>query len=150
MPMLTMLTMGLPVCPTQLPDRMRSGELGHPVKHFMHRGHDVDAVDLDPLIAGRAQRHVQDRTVLGDIDLVAGEHGVDVLAQAGFRGQVEQQPHRVGGDPVLGVVEVDPACLDREILAPAGVRTEQVPQMGVRQLAMMGLERDPRRPLGEG
>jgi hypothetical protein len=39
------------------------------------------AVHEDLRAARGAQRHVQHGAVLGDVDLVAAEHGVDALAQ---------------------------------------------------------------------
>jgi hypothetical protein len=45
----------------------------------------VDEMDSD---FGRAQGDVQDGAVLGDVDLVAAEHGVDALAQAGLFGEL--------------------------------------------------------------
>ena len=64
------------------------GEGGHLVEHRVHRGDDVFAVDDDRLALGSAQGDVQDGAVLGDVDLVAAEHRVDLLAQAGLLGQL--------------------------------------------------------------
>ena len=63
------------------------GEVGHPVEHGVDLGHDVLAVDDDRRAARCAQRHVQHGAVLGDVDLLAREHGVDALAQAGLLGE---------------------------------------------------------------
>ncbi len=88
MPMLTTLRMRLPVCPRQLAAADRVGERRHPVEHRVHVGHDVDAVDDDPLACGRAQGDVQHRAILGRVDLLAAEHRVDAFAQAAFVGQL--------------------------------------------------------------
>ena len=66
---------------------------------------------------GRAQRDVQDGAVLGDVDLVAAEHGVDARAQAGLLGQLQQQLERLVGDAVLRVVEEEADGLERHPLA---------------------------------
>jgi len=45
------------------------------------RGNDIFAIDLDGLGLRCAQRNVQHGAVLGGVDLLAGEHGFDVLLQ---------------------------------------------------------------------
>ena len=65
-----------------LPAAHALGEVGHLAQHRVHRGDDVLAVDLDHRALGRAQRGVQHGAVLGDVDLLAPEHGVDAVAQA--------------------------------------------------------------------
>ncbi len=93
MPMLTMLRMRLPVWPVHAPLRTRSHEGRHAVEHRVHVRHDVVAIDDDRCAARRAQRHVQHRAVLGDVDLLAAEHGVDALrAGPASLGQLQQQP----------------------------------------------------------
>ena len=52
MPMLTTLRIRLPVCPVHAPDADPVGEVGHLVEHRVHLGHDVVAVDHDPLVLG--------------------------------------------------------------------------------------------------
>ena len=84
MPMLTTLRMRLPVWPFHAPLRTRLAEVGHLVEHGVDLGHDVLAVDDDGCALRRAQRHVQDGALLGDVDLLAAEHGVDPRAQAGL------------------------------------------------------------------
>ena len=49
MPMLTTLRMRLPVWPVHAPLADAVGEVGHPVEHRVHLGHDVLAVDHDRL-----------------------------------------------------------------------------------------------------
>ena len=68
------------------------GEGRHRVEHGVDVGHDVLAVDHDRRAARGAQGDVQHGPVLGDVDLVAAEHGVDALAQAGLLGQLQSRP----------------------------------------------------------
>ena len=49
---------------------------------------------------------MENRALLSDIDLVASEHGVDVLPQAGLLGKLNEQTYRFAGNSVLRVVEV--------------------------------------------
>jgi hypothetical protein len=48
---------------------------------------------------------VQHRAALGGVDLLTAEHGVDALAEADRRRQLEQQPQGFSRDSVLGIVE---------------------------------------------
>ena len=85
MPMLTTLRIGLPVWPVQAPLRTCSRERGHAVEHLVHLGPRVRRA------RGRAQRDVEHGAVLGDVDVLAGEHRVDPLAQAALLGQAHEQ-----------------------------------------------------------
>ena len=91
-------------------------EIRHPVQHGMDLGHHILAVDEDRGAARRAQGHMQHGALLRDVDLVAAEHGVDALAQAGLLGELKQQAQRLVGDPVLGIVEIEPGGFDRQPL----------------------------------
>jgi hypothetical protein len=72
MPMLMTLPMRLPVCPFHAPLRTR-----HLLQHRVDLGNYVLAIHDDRCPSRRAQRHVEHRAVLGDVDLVAAKHGVD-------------------------------------------------------------------------
>ena len=72
----------------------------------MHLGHHVLTVHDDGLPFGGAQGHVQDGPLLGNIDLLPAEHRIDTGTQAGFLRQLQEEPHRLVGDAVLGVIEV--------------------------------------------
>ena len=74
MPMLTMLRIGLPVCPFHSPERIRSAKAAHPAEHLVHVRHHVGAVGLDDRAGRCPQRDVQHRAVLGDVDVLAAEH----------------------------------------------------------------------------
>ena len=121
MPMLTTFLIRLPVWPVQAPLAHPVGKLGHLVEHGMDLGHHVDAVDDDRLSLREPEGHVQDGPILGDVDLVAPEHGLGALPQARLLGKLEEEPERFVGDPVLGIVEEQPCGLDREPLAATGV-----------------------------
>ena len=66
------------------------GEVGHLVEHGVHLRHDVLAVDDDRRALRRAQRHVQHGPILGDVDLLAAEHGVDPRPQAALVRQLQR------------------------------------------------------------
>src|SRR5262249_48826923 len=86
--------------------------------------------------------------LLGDVDLLAAEHGVDAVAQAGGLGELDQQPHGLVGDAVLRVVEVQPHRLERQALAALGIVGEQLAQVHLAHGLVVGGEGAPRRRRG--
>jgi hypothetical protein len=127
--------------PIASPKPLREG--GHPVEHRVDRRHHVLAVDDDRGVAGGAQRHVKHRAVLGHVDLVAAEHGVDASAQPGALGQIEQQPQGLVGDEVLRVVEAESRRLEVQPLTPMRIFGEEIPKMTVLDPATVLIERLP-------
>ena len=126
------------------------GEGGHPVQDLVHLRDHVGPVDHQRAAPGHPQRDMQHGPVLGDVDRLAAEHGVPALLQAGLLGQLQEQPDGFAGDPVLGVVQVQPGGLRGEALAAAGVGGEQVPQVPVADLVVVGFQRLPCRALAKG
>ena len=126
-----------------------AAERRHPVEHLVNLGHHVFAVGHDRRAARRAQRHVQNGAPLGDVDLLAREHRVDAPAQPRLLGQRQQQTHRLGGDAMLGVVEIQPGGLERKALAALRIFAEERAQMNVANLLVMLAQRLPGRPLCE-
>ena len=93
---------GMPL-PLTTADAITEGR--HLVEHGVDRGHDIFAVGLDHFVLWGAQSHVQNRTLLRDVDLFPTEHGIDPLAQAGFLRQLQQKFQRLFGNSVLGIIE---------------------------------------------
>ncbi len=87
--------------------------------------------------------------VLRDVDPLAGEHRLDPVAQARLLGQLDEQPDRLVGDPVLRVVEEEADRLGGQALAAAGVLREEVAEVLALQLREVLLERLPRGALAE-
>ncbi len=100
----------------------------------MHRGHHVHAVHFDDGFRGGAQRDMEHRPALGRINPPAGEHGLDLFPQPRPFGQGDQQFHRLGGDSVLGKVEVKAVSLRGERLAPAWIIVKKAAQMNTCEL----------------
>ena len=72
----------------------RSGparEVGHPVEHLVDLLDDVDPVDDERALARHPQRHVEHGAVLGDVDVLAGEHRVATLLDAALARQLAEQ-----------------------------------------------------------
>ena len=134
MPMLITLRIGLPGEPGPLAVADAHREGGHPVEHRVDVGDDVLAVDDQPLARGRAQGRVQDRPILGRVDALAREHRRPPLLDAVRpRATVQQELDRVGGRPMLRVVEEDARALGHHPARPVRVRGEQVAQVDVPQ-----------------
>ena len=95
------------------------GEVGHLIEHGVDLRHDVRAVHDDGGALRGAEGDVQDDPLLGDVDLVTAEHGVDVLAPLA-PGTVK--PGRLG----KADFQIDPATAT--VSCPAGqvapIRTE--------------------------
>src|SRR5262249_38230950 len=124
-------------------------ELGHGVEDGVDLGHDVLAVHDDRRATRSAQGDVQDGPIFGHVDLVAPEHGVDALPEATLRGQSTEQRDGLVGDPILGVVEIDPGRLRGEALTTAWVLGEQRAEVTLRDLLLVILERLPRLARGQ-
>ena len=101
----------------------------HTAANGVDLGHDIFAVVHDRGAARRAQGHVQHRAVLGEVDLVASEHGVDTIAQSGLMGELEQQPKRFMGDAVLGIVEINSGSFCSHLLAAPRVLGKELAQV---------------------
>ncbi len=137
------------MCPFHRPSRTLSANSAIRPSTSCTAGTTSTPLTLIDLLLRGAQRDVQDGTVLGDVDLLAGEHRVDVVAQTGLFGEVEQRPHRLGLDPVLRIVEVDPDGIGGEALSTIGVRGEQLPQVDIAQRVVLAAQCLPGRTVGQ-
>ena len=129
MPMLTTFRIRLPVCPFHAPLRIMIRKCGHLVEHGVDFGNDIHAVGDRFVRPWSAQGDMQNGALLGDVDLVAREHGVDVLAQTGLLRKLDEQAHGLAGDSVLRVVEVQTHGLQREAFAALRILREELPKM---------------------
>ena len=120
MPMLTTLRIGRPGVALPLAAANALRERRHAFQHPMDARHDILAVDDDRRPFRRPQRDVQRGAVLGAVDLLAAEHRVDARGKVGLFREREQQAHRLVGDPLLRVVEVDAGGLGRQRSPRAG------------------------------
>jgi len=77
-----------------------------------------------------------------------GEHRVSALSDLGPAGEREQQAHRLLGDPVLGVVKDQVARTGDHPRRPLGIPREQLAQMDLGDLLVMGGQRGPLRACG--
>ena len=104
------------------------GEGRHAVEHLVDHRHDVLALRAVDRVGGGAQRHMQDRPILGDVDRLAGEHGVAALLDASRIRQRQQAGHHLVVDEVLGIVEQEIVEAGREPREAAGIVGETLAQ----------------------
>ena len=133
--------------PVSAPDPV--GEVGHFVEHCMNLRDHVFAVDDDGGPLGGAQRHVQNRPVFRDIDLLAVEHGIDPISQTAFFRQLKEQFEGFIGDAIFRVIEIETHCLDGQTLAALGVIRKELSKMKISDLLMVSLEGLPSRAPGK-
>ncbi len=123
------------------------GEVTHTREHGVDLRHDVLAVHHERGRGRQPQRGMQHGPVLRDVDVLAPEHRVPPFRHPDFLGQLDEQRHRLVGDPVLRVVQVNARGLGVQPLAAPGVGREQVTQVRTGDFRVMALERLPRFPL---
>ena len=103
----------------------------------MHVGDDLLAVEHQPGVARRAQGRVKHRTVFGDVDLLAGEHGVAALRHAGGDRQVLQEAHCFVGDGAFRPIEQQVVAGGGEAGEALRVRGERRPHVTWRLRTMI-------------
>ena len=106
-------------------------EVAHPVEGLVDLLDDVDAVDDQRAAARHPQRDVEHGPVLGDVDVLAGEHRFAPFVDAALGGEVAEQQQRLVDDPVLREVEVEAGAVGDEALAARRVGVEEVAQVAV-------------------
>ena len=146
MPMLTTLRMRLPVWPSQRPLRTASAKAIMRSSTRVHLGDDVDAVDDErrrprACAARRAAPSASRCVLMTSPRNIAAVRSRRPHASASST----RQPHRLVGDAVLRVVEVQAGGLEHEPLAAPGVGGEQLAQVHARR-SRRGARRAPARP----
>ena len=144
-------------CPNALPGMAEpvSGahalsERGHPIEHLVDVADDVPAVHDQRAVARHAQRHMEGGPVLGAVHVLAAIHRVAPLGHASRRRELDEQRDRLGRDPVLREVGVDPRRLERQAIDAARVFGEEIAQVPFANGGVVPVERLPRRAGGDG
>src|SRR6266567_6355317 len=78
--------------------------------------------------------------IFGTIDLLALEHGIDSLPQAGLLRQLQEELYGVGGDAVLRVIEINSRCFRCQALPALWIACEELAQMRRARFQIMGLK----------
>ena len=104
---------GLAGIPLPFPGNNLVAKPLHVVQDPVDLGHDVLAVDDDGSVASVPEGDVEHRSVLGEVDRHAREHGVSSGLDVARLGQIHQQIEHLLVDPVLGKVEQNLAVIWR-------------------------------------
>jgi hypothetical protein len=91
--------------------------------------HYILSINDNGFISRRTQGNVQDCALLGDVDFLPVEHGIDSCPQARLFRQLKEQLERLIVDSVLGVIQVKTNGLDRQTLTALRVVRKKLPQM---------------------
>ena len=99
------------------------GERRHRVEHGVDVGDDVLPVDHQPGIGRQTQRRVEHGAILGDVDVIPGEHRIAPLDDAGGVRPTDQRTEQFVVDRLLREVDAEIAGLDHVPLGtPPGRR----------------------------
>ena len=90
---------------------------------------------------GAAQGGVQHGAVLGDVNVLTGEHSLASLLQLDLFGELEQQLNGLGGNQVLGKVNVQLVSGEAELLGTGGVGGKPLAQVRGESLVVSGQSR---------
>ena len=115
----------------------------------MNAGHHVLAVHQDRRVARCTQRHVEHGSPFRDVDLLAPEHGVDTGSQAALLREADEQPHRLLGDPVLRIIEIDTRGVHGQSFAAPRIAGKQLAEMHGADVSMVLFEGLPGRSPGD-
>ena len=115
MPILMTSVIGWPSAPRTRPSRTSAAKCEHLLARVEDVRHDVLAVDQDRLAGEIAQSGVQDRALLGDVDLLAGEHRVALGLDPAGLGELDERRQNGGVDALLGIVEQEIVEGDAEL-----------------------------------
>ena len=92
---------------------------------------------------------MQNRAILGHIDLIASEHRFDAGTQIRFFCQLDQKLQRFVSYEVLRIVEVESGGIEREPLSPLGILSEESPKRQGSNEIVVRPQSFPSRALGQ-
>ena len=103
------------------------GEVAHLVEDLAHVLEDVLAVDLHLVVLVEvAERGVENGAAFRRVDLLAGEHLLDLFLEVCLLRELDERLHRRLVDAVLGVVEEPARGLERELRRAILVFREEI------------------------
>ena len=140
MPMLITFLIGLAGEALPVAAAHAVAEVGHLVEHGVHVGHDVLAVDFDHGVLRR--RSATCSTARRSVTLIFSPRNMASMrsARPDSLASCTKQLHRLVGDAVLRVVEIDADRFGGQALAALRIVLEELPQVGVLDLVEVLLE----------
>ena len=106
-------------CPLARADAI--GKFGHAVEHGMDFWNDINAIYFDRCRARSAEGCMQNGSVLGDVDLVTTEHGINLFAQTSGIREIDQASDCLAGDQVFRIIQEKPGGFELELLSAFGI-----------------------------
>ena len=110
--------------PVAIPDP--TTEHGHPVEHVANLLRNIDAVHTEMRPAGQSEGGVEHGPVLGDVDVLAGEHGVPALQHAPLASQLHERVHDLPRHSLLAEVDTKSGSLEGPCRATVRLVPEQL------------------------
>ena len=107
------------------------GEGVPPAQHLVHVGHDILAVHGQRRVGREAEGRVEHGPVLGDVDVLTGEHGVAAGRDPDLLGEAEQRGVDAIVEEVLGEVDEQVARPQGLVRNPGRVVGEVSPKVQV-------------------
>ena len=126
-----------------LPAANRVAERADVLERGADVGHDVTALHQHRAIRHVSKSDVENRTLLGAVDRLAGKHPIAERFDTSRTGQPEQQPHGLVVDVVLGVVHDQIAEAEREAARAIQLLVEHERQLPLSPGGGVGAERLP-------
>src|SRR5579862_6354908 len=121
----------------------------HFAKHRLDLRHHVFVVHHDDRIPWGAQSHMQDRPFLGGVHIITTKNSLNLCAQTGLLGQLQEQLERCFRDAIFGIVQEQSHSLGGKSFASSGVFREEPSQGKLLDLLAMLGQRFPSRAFDE-
>lgn len=80
-------------------------ELLHVLEHFVDAFDNALSINLHGLVRGIAESDMVDCALLGEVDLLAGEHVIAELLEASLLRELDKELQGLLGDEVLGEIK---------------------------------------------
>ncbi len=115
-------------------------EIRHPVEYGMHLGDHVFAIHDDGRLSRCSQGGMQNRSFLGEVNLLPVKHGVDSFPQSRFLGEFDQQLECLVRDAILRVIEIKAQGFHSQTRPPLGIVRKELSQVYFPDLLIVGPE----------
>jgi hypothetical protein len=83
---------------------------------------------------------VQNRSLLGEVNLLPAKHGVDSFSQSGFPGEFDQQFEGLVGDAILRIIEIKAHAFYSQTRPPLGIVRKELAKVYFLNLLIVGPE----------
>ena len=123
--------------------------IAHALENGANLRHHILAINHNWPLRAIAQGRMQHGASFGDIDSPAFKHGRNLGGNAGFVGQIYQQPARLRRHWILRIVEQNPTSFDQESFRALRVLRKQIENGGAAVFARVRIQGFPRGPIGQ-